>query len=350
MVGGLLGGLLMSGSVSGDDALMDDFQNFMKKGKGDSANREPAHVKKKRRPPPLEVEEPTPAEAAKEVKEAKPPVVAKPAKPIKPEETKEAAAPEVPRGPSPGENAPALPDKSRFTLWNPTPKDQMRELSTDRPDKTESAYTVDAGHVQIETDIANYSQGDKSLGLGNWAFRLGLTNTTEFQIMMNSFSTSDEASGMGDLTLRFKKNLVGNDGGPVAFTLLPKIKLPTATGGVGNGYFEGGLATMTAIELPNGFEAGIQVEVDILKSDGPGYHPEFIASFTVGHDVIGELAMYCELFTQSSPQADAGRVATFDTGLTYKFTPTFQLDAGVNIGLTDAADPLNPFTGFSIRF
>lgn len=28
----------------------------------------------------------------------------------------------------------------------------MRDFETDRPDVTESAYTVDAGHFQLETD------------------------------------------------------------------------------------------------------------------------------------------------------------------------------------------------------
>jgi len=45
------------------------------------------------------------------------------------------------------------PDKSSFHFFNPTPRSLMRELSTDRPDKTESAYTVDAGHFQIESDL-----------------------------------------------------------------------------------------------------------------------------------------------------------------------------------------------------
>ena len=34
-------------------------------------------------------------------------------------------------------------DKSQFNLFNPTPAALMRAMSTDRPDTTESAYTVD---------------------------------------------------------------------------------------------------------------------------------------------------------------------------------------------------------------
>src|SRR5437868_5206562 len=51
----------------------------------------------------------------------------------------------------------ARPDKSQYTLWNPVPASLMRELSADRPDKTDSPYTVDAGHYQIEMDFANWT-------------------------------------------------------------------------------------------------------------------------------------------------------------------------------------------------
>jgi long-subunit fatty acid transport protein len=40
----------------------------------------------------------------------------------------------------------------------------------------------------------------------------------------------------------------------------------------------------------------------------------------------------------------------FGTGITYKLTKNFQIDAGINIGLTPAADRINPFIGLSRRF
>ena len=53
-----------------------------------------------------------------------------------------------------------VPDKSRFTLFNPTPRALMRDMDTDRPDTTESPYTVDAGHVQIEFSLTEYARDD----------------------------------------------------------------------------------------------------------------------------------------------------------------------------------------------
>jgi hypothetical protein len=40
----------------------------------------------------------------------------------------------------------------------------------------------------------------------------------------------------------------------------------------------------------------------------------------------------------------------FDFGLTYALTRDIQFDAGMNIGLTSAADDRNPFIGLSLRY
>jgi len=53
-------------------------------------------------------------------------------------------------------------DKSQFHLFHPTPDALMREMATDRPDKTESAYTVDAGHFQVEMDLLSYTTTGQS--------------------------------------------------------------------------------------------------------------------------------------------------------------------------------------------
>lgn len=53
------------------------------------------------------------------------------------------------------------PDKSSYSLLNPTPRELMREMSTDRPDATESPYTVDAGHFQAELSFFDFSRSDE---------------------------------------------------------------------------------------------------------------------------------------------------------------------------------------------
>ena len=104
------------------------------------------------------------------------------------------------------------------------------------------------------------------------------------------------------------------------------------------------------LRLPADWEIGMDVVVGHLRNEvRGGYHQEAIQSVTVGHD-IGKWSGYLELFSDVSNEAHAGWVATFDCGMSYRLTRDVQLDAGVNIGLTKAADDVNPFVGLSVRY
>lgn len=43
--------------------------------------------------------------------------------------------------------------KRSYNLFHPVPENLMRSFETDRPELTESPYTVDAGHFQYEADL-----------------------------------------------------------------------------------------------------------------------------------------------------------------------------------------------------
>src|SRR5688500_5011937 len=64
------------------------------------------------------------------------------------------------RGAAHGDAAAGGVEKSHYTLFDPTPRELMREFSTDRPDVTESPYTVDAGHFQVEMSLVEYTLDD----------------------------------------------------------------------------------------------------------------------------------------------------------------------------------------------
>jgi hypothetical protein len=246
---------------------------------------------------------------------------------------------------------------------------ELRDMSTDRPDKTESAYTVDAGHFQLEMDIANYTRTrindgtentkTESYGVAPFNFKYGLTDSIDLQVLVDTFTTQrttdyvagtrSTISGFGDITVRTKFNVWGNDGGQTALAVMPFIKLPTAANGLGNGKVEGGVIVPLAVELPHGFGLGLMTEVDLVHN-GVDYRPEFINSVTVGTDLTEKLGMYVEFFTARSTGAGAAWSNTADVGFTYALTDNIQLDAGVNLGVTQAADDVNTFVGISFRW
>jgi len=256
-------------------------------------------------------------------------------------------------------------DKKQYSLFQPTPDAQLREMSTDRPDKTESPYTVDAGRFQIETDLVAYTrdsrngQTTRSFDVMPFNFKMGLTHDTDMQIVYGAFSHSrtsvdsvvDEEDGLGDVTLRLKHNVWGNDGGKTAFALMPFLKVPTNTLASLNNDVEGGLIAPLAVDLGHGMGLGLMTEIDILKSeDGKGYEPVFINSATVSFELTQRLGMYVEAYIERSVENGAETIVTLDGGITYAVTNDLQLDAGANVGVTKAADDLNVFAGLSRRF
>jgi Putative MetA-pathway of phenol degradation len=259
------------------------------------------------------------------------------------------------------------PDKSGYNLFHATPDALLREMATDRPDKTESAYSVDAGHYQIEMDLLTYTY-DRSENetVKAWAIapinlKVGILNHVDLQIIAESYNvertndraanSSNRVSGFGDLLLRCKTNLWGNDGGPSALAVMPFVKIPTNQRDLGNRALEGGIIFPFAMDLPADWGFGAQAEVDQLQdSNSSDYHQEFINAVTVSHDIAGKLGGYVELFSNVSTERGAKWIATFDFGFTYAVTRDIQLDAGMNIGLTSAADDLNPFIGLSMRY
>jgi Putative MetA-pathway of phenol degradation len=273
-------------------------------------------------------------------------------------------------GVAPVSRAPAqetpLPDKSGYNLFHPVPEALMRELSPDRPDETESAYTVDAGHYQLEMDFVNFTY-DKLSGtttkaweVGDFNFKAGLLNNVDVQLVYDNYlnvQTTDglgnaaTQSGFGDFTTRLKINLWGNDGGATAFALLPYVKFPTSTDHLGNNAVEGGVIFPLAVSLPHDFDLSLETAASLMKNDeNGGYHEEFIASASLDHQIIGKLSGFVEWFSDFTTERHAGWVGNVDTGLEYLVTKNIQLDCDCYFGVTPAAADYNPFAGITVRF
>lgn len=258
-------------------------------------------------------------------------------------------------------------EKNRYNLFHPTPDNLLRELTTDRPDKTESPTTVDAGHFQIEMDFATFTQDQmngvsaKTWNIAPFNLRVGLLNNVELGLVFESYVREDtedktakkmtNLSGVGNFLTRLKVNLWGNDGGRTAFALFPFMKFPTGTGGLNNNSIEGGAIFPFSMTLPAKFELGMETGVVVSRNESSAnYHEEFVNSITFSRAIAGKLSGYCEFFSSVSTERDSSWIGTADFGLTYALTENVQLDCGCNIGVTDAADDINAFSGLSVRF
>ncbi len=265
--------------------------------------------------------------------------------------------------------ADATPDKSQYTLFNPVPDDQMRAFATDRPTKSFSPYTVDAGHFQYETDLAiwtydHHNEANTTLSnvaLFNTTVKLGLTQNTDFELAFapvnfthakdRATDTGTSTSGIGDVFTRVKFNLLGNDGGNYAVAVVPYVKLPTASSNLGNGHIEGGAYIPFVAVLPNDWLLTLLTEVDILQdADLGGTHTNYQNLINIGHPLMKDVMAYAELYSNLTTDDDGEDQYTADFAVTWLVKENLQLDAGVNIGLNEAAPDWQPYIGISQRF
>ena len=234
-----------------------------------------------------------------------------------------------------------------------------------------SPYTVNAGHLQLESYLIGYAYAhdttngtDTRITIWNIApttAKYGLFNNVDVELALSPYTyvrsedrrahVVERARGFGDIILRAKLNLWGNDGGSTALALLPFVKFPTAQDGLGNNAFEGGLGVPVGFELPLAFWLFLSPELSAVpKATGTGYTAAFRDVACLWHSIIGQLSGYVEFSNWIAFDVPKDWYGTVDLGCTYMATKNVQLDAGVLLGVTRTAPDVNPFLGFSIRF
>lgn len=239
----------------------------------------------------------------------------------------------------------------------------VREMSTDRPDTTESAYSVPAGLFQIEASFFDYSR-EANAGAGSadqWIYgqinlKMGVSRDSDLQVVVNSHAIAGQSergdstrtTGFGDITVRYKQNLWGNDGGTTAFALMPYVTIPTHTE-VSDEAWAGGLIMPLAVSLSDRVSLGLMAEADLVHdAETNGQDLEWLHSATLGISLTERLGMYVEVVGIAGQDLDYQ--AIFDTGLTLAVTDSLVFDAGVRLGMNRAAPDFGVFTGMSVRF
>jgi hypothetical protein len=266
--------------------------------------------------------------------------------------------------------SPPPPDKSAFTLFNPTPDADLRSLCTDRPTKSTAPCTVDAGHWQVEADLYNFTT--QTTGgvttttqlFTNPTLKLGITNTLDFEVNIAPYEevsihdsaagTTLTARGAGDLFLKAKWNLVGDDGGNFAAALLPYVKVATAGPVIGNGEVEGGVLAPLQFNLPANWQLAVVPEVDALANAvGSGRHVNGSLDLALAYPLTKTVTVDGEIWGDANFDP-TGTVyqASFDLGASWipATLPTLQLDGGVNLGLNRATPGVQAYVGISHRF
>ena len=251
------------------------------------------------------------------------------------------------------------------SLFDPVPPELLRELKPDRPYATSSPFTVDAGHLQIELDFFIFARDSGEQGNRNTRLRtfnlvpinlkLGLLPRLDFQVSFEPLrferlevfdpTTSIEREGFGDMVVRVKFNLWGNDDPGCAMAIMPWVKLPTSQDELGNEEFEGGVIVPYSRALGSHWTLGVQVRVDVVYN---GQHvAAFGQSLYVQRDLLADLAAFVEVV---SDFADGDWEGSVRIGGIYTVAAHFILDFGGAFALNDRAENSRIWVGATVRF
>ncbi|MES2500549.1 MAG: transporter [Pseudomonadota bacterium] len=244
-------------------------------------------------------------------------------------------------------------------------------MSTERPSKTDSPYTVTTGRYQIETNTLGYTY-DKDCTARNCTrnkiyevfgtnnLRIGLTEKTDIQfitdVYLNKAIESDtdgdtRAQGFGDTTVRFKYNLTGNHpADKMSFALLPYVKFATNRKNLSHSKIEYGIGLPFNVNLPRDWSIGGMSVISWVNGEQSDYDLNYVNALVVSRPISPSLKWYVEYFTSITEHSDSTWKNSIDFGLVYAVTPTFSVDANVYKGVTRAADDAKVFFGMAYLF
>jgi Putative MetA-pathway of phenol degradation len=242
----------------------------------------------------------------------------------------------------------------------------MRKFAPDRRTTGHSVQTVDTGHFKLEMDIFNYTYANylgvitRSIQASDPTLKLGVTNCMDIEVQFNGLQSSQSfdvtsrgsmlnGTGFGDVFLRTKMNLFGDDAGPAGFTLIPYVKLPSSAPVISNGAVEGGLIAPLTLR-PENFIITLMTELDVLKTaHDDGRFVNFVNLVSAGHPIPGleGRQRMVELFSSVGTGPPAPPIYTFDLGMNFRLDQHTILIVGLNLGLNKAAPKAQVYSGIS---
>lgn len=229
---------------------------------------------------------------------------------------------------------------------------------------TEHPSTVAPGRFLVEMDALSLSLdkegGGKytALGAGSIFLSTGLTDNWDIQVGAELFISqkfesggfSERNSGIGDLYVRTKYRFYENTETGSMAALLPYVKIPTNSGGVGNDAVEGGFIVPWSTSLAGGFHCDVMAELDFLRNDNDdGYDTYWYASASLSRSLTKAVGVYGEVALGKSSGASATE-GMMGAGVTLALSENTWWDFAVYKGISRGAADWNHVIRFNFGF
>lgn len=215
---------------------------------------------------------------------------------------------------------------------------------------TESPLTVAPGKLTVEMDGLTFGvdrrrdDGGKltALALANTVVSAGITATVDLQVgatllVRETFDLAGSSrthTGLGDLVFRAKWKFWSDEKLGAALAVMPYVKVPSNTGGVGNDAVEGGIVFPWETSLPGGVTAGAMFQWDFVRNDANnGYDSRWLATGFVQRKLTAAVSVYGEATLAADSAGWSRRTGTLGAGATWQFSNVVQFDYELLRGL-----------------
>ncbi|MDY3559260.1 transporter [Gemmata sp. JC673] len=262
-------------------------------------------------------------------------------------------------------------------------------ITTERPDFTNSSRTVGRGRVQLESGYTFTTARDPVARVSSHSFpeallRVGLlADWFEIQVGQSALSTRSagadgvaraigfqdqgalstgaagadggvRAAGFQDLYLATKFALTEGSGWRPETAVTLQMTVPTGRRELSGRHPLPGLLYLYSWELiPDLVSLGGTTAAVAAVDDTGGTYVQLAQSLSVGYTLTERLGAFTECFVLAPAGADTPRAGPqyyFDSGLLYRVTPNFQVDARFGFGLNRRADDVFAGVGFAVRY
>jgi len=215
-----------------------------------------------------------------------------------------------------------------------------QQIITDRPDQTEASSTVPKGSLQMEMGFQVTFSEDfysfRDIAAPNMLLRYGLTSGIELRAIsevVNSrktrFGISETISGMADLALGAKIQLVKTEEKNTEIALLSHVILPSGTNIISDNSY--GFENRFSISHNLGENSSVGYN---LGYNNPGYGSgSAIYTIALGTAVGKKAGVYIEPFGEYFLDSEFLE-ASFDAGFTYLLQDNMQIDFSFGTGLS----------------
>jgi hypothetical protein len=220
-----------------------------------------------------------------------------------------------------------------------------------RAQVTETPETVAPGHFFLRMDAVTVGVNrDKAeplrytaLGLASSILSIGMTQNVDVQVGAQFFvretfqlggGARTSRSGWGDTTVRAKWRFWSDSALGASAAVIPYVKIPSKTTGVGNNQVEGGFIVPWAMRPLPGTELGAMAQWELQRNDANnGYDSRWFASAFARQALVAGFGAYGEVTLEASSASSSSFVGGAGGGVTWDFSKFLQFDYGVSRGL-----------------